>query len=61
MHGFAAAPEKEKRVRGDDGSQTVLLEFDVQDKALLGDFWLCKHKIFLNERLVAQGYVFAVP
>ena len=45
------------------GSQTVLLEFDVQDKDSFGRLlaYVWQDKILLNERLVAQGYVLSVP
>jgi len=39
---------KAAKVRGDDWSQTVLLEFDVKDS--LGDFWLIwQDGVLLNE------------
>lgn len=45
------------------GSQTVLLEFDVQDKDSFGRLlaYVWQDKILLNELLVAQGYVLSVP
>lgn len=45
------------------GGQPILLEFDVQDKDAFGRrlAYVWQEGVLLNERLVAQGYVLAVP
>jgi len=60
MHRLQQPWEGGKRVRGDDWSQPVLLEFDVQDKDSLGDFYsLCwQDGVLLNESAGEHRYAF---
>jgi len=63
MHRFAAALGKaaKERLEAMIGSQTVLLEFDVQDKALSwATSYVWQDKILLNERLALCGVCTAI-
>ena len=52
-----------ERLEGMIGGGLVMLEFDVQDKDSFGRrlAYVWKDGILLNEKLVAEGYVLAVP